>query len=99
MTAVDEVIEDVSTPPPRRGSPALDAAAIVVIVVLSVTALKLTTKPLTTARDRRQARARSTWSLPMAGVMSTTGSTGRMQGEIPAISPATKPMTRRNGTR
>ena len=42
MAVIDEVIEDVNAPrPPRGRSTAVDAAAIVIVVVLSVTALKV----------------------------------------------------------
>ena len=66
-----------------------------------VATLKLTTSPATTATERR-CRA-LVW--PGSGVVwpgstsavpatSTTGRTGRMQGEIPAMKPATRPISR-----
>ena len=54
--------------------------------------LKLTTRPTTTATERHR---REPGAVPVAPATRTMGSTGRMQGEMPVMSPATKPTRRR----
>ena len=54
--------------------------------------LKLTTRPTTTATERH---LREPGAVPVAPATRTMGSTGRMQGEMPVMSPATKPTRRR----
>jgi len=54
--------------------------------------LKLSTNPTTTATERHR---REAGAVPVAPATRTMGSTGRMQGEMPVMSPATKPTRRR----
>ena len=80
-----------TSPASRRrswGSP----RALSTVVPRRVMALKLTTRPITTAIERRR---REPGAVPVAPATSTMGSTGRMQGEMPVMSPATMPTRRR----
>jgi hypothetical protein len=66
--------------------------ALSTVVPMRVMTLKLATRPATTATERHR---RDDGAVPVAPATRTTGSTGRMQGEMPVMSPATKPTRRR----
>ena len=66
--------------------------ALSTVVPRRVMKLKLTTRPTTTATERHR---REAGAVPVAPATRTMGSTGRMQGEMPVMSSATKPTTRR----
>ena len=61
----------------------------------SLMSAKLTTSPAdpVTARRRRAARGGRRWRTGSVQPTKTTGKMGRMQGEMPAIRPATNPMS------